>query len=356
MDDTPRSQMFDDVYFSAKDGAAETEHVFLNGNNLPAAWQGQRHFTIGETGFGTGLNFLLAWDLFERTAEPGAFLDFVSVEKYPLSAEEIRKALTPWAVRLAPHLDKMLAQYPRRLPGFHRMVFDGRVALTLVFDDANDALPEIEAEVDAWFLDGFTPAKNPDMWSEKVFREMARLSHRGTTFSTFTAAGFVKRGLRDAGFTVEKRKGFGWKADMLGGVFEGGVPKAQTAPDKVVHILGAGLAGCASAYILKQYGFEPVLHDPNGMASGASGNPAGIVNPRLSAQRTPESDFYTAAFAQTLRLFPSLDVEYMPCGSLHLVTDEEKHKRFSQAVEHWGWGRICAFAMRGRHRTLRAFP
>ena len=344
MDDTPRSAMFDDVYFSAHDGAAETEHVFLNGNNLPAAWQGQRRFTIGETGFGTGLNFLLAWELFERTAEAGAFLDFVSVEKYPLSAPEIRKALSPWAERLSPYLDKMLAQYPMRVPGFHRMVFDGRVALTLIFDDANDALPEIEGEIDAWFLDGFTPSKNPDMWSEKVFGEMARLSRAGTTFATFTAAGFVKRGLRDAGFTVEKRKGFGWKADMLGGVFEGGPEKAEIAPDKTVHILGAGLAGCASAYVLKQYGFEPVLHDPNGIATGASGNPVGIVNPRLSAQRSGESDFYTAAFAQAARIFPRLDAGYVPCGSLHLINDEEKRKRFVQTVENWGWGehmRLC---------------
>lgn len=336
--------MFDDVYFSRRDGAAETEHVYLNGNNLPAAWQGRPRFTIGETGFGTGLNFLLAWELFEKTADAGAFLDFVSVEKYPLSAEEIRKALNPWAARLSPYLDKMLAQYPLRVPGFHRMVFDGRVALTLVFDDANDAMPEIEGSVDAWFLDGFTPKKNPDMWSETVFREIARLSHAGTTFATFTASGVVKRGLRSGGFKVEKRKGFGWKADMLAGVCEvsdqnpppagGGIRGGST-----IYILGAGLAGCSAAYVLKQYGFDPVLHDPNGIASGASGNPVGIINPRLSAFRTAESDFYTAAFALGARTFSALnDIAYNPCGALHLITDEEKEKRLSRAVENWAWG------------------
>lgn len=338
MRETPRSEQFDDVYFSADDGPGETAHVFLVGNNLPGAWQGRDRFIIGETGFGTGLNFLLAWELFDRTAEKGAFLDFVSVEKFPLSVEEIRKGLAPWAARLSPYLDKMLEQYPIRVPGFHRIVFDGRVALTLIFGDANDVLPEVEASVDAWFLDGFTPAKNPDMWTDKVFGEMARLSHAGTTFSTFTSAGFVKRGLQAAGFSVEKKKGFGRKRDMLAGVCEKGSTKPVMKKEKNIPIAGAGLAGCTAAWVLKQYGFEPVLYDPNGIASGASGNPIGIINPRFTAFRDAQSDFYTAAFAQTVRSFSQLKgVDYHHCGSMHLVTDEEKEKRFSRTAENWGW-------------------
>jgi len=338
MKDVPRSEQFDDVYFSADDGPGETQHVFLDGNNLPARWQGADRFTIGETGFGTGLNFLLAWELFDRTAKEGAFLDFVSVEKFPLSVEEIRKGLSPWADRLSPYLDKMLAQYPIRVPGFHRMVFDGRVALTLIFDDANEALEEIEGSIDAWFLDGFTPAKNPDMWTDKVFSAMARLSHNDTTFATFTSAGFVKRGLQAAGFTVEKKNGFGRKRDMLAGGYQSGAQKTPHKCPNKISILGAGLAGCAAAYVLKQYGFNPTLSDPNGIASGASGNPRGIINPRFTAFRTPESDFYTAAFAQTVRSFSALgDIGYAQCGSLHLVTDEEKEKRFSRTLENWAW-------------------
>ncbi len=339
MDNVPRSEQFDDVYFSREDGAAETAHVFLDGNNLPAAWQGRDRFTIAETGFGTGLNFLLAWDLFQRTAERGAFLDFVSVEKFPLSAEQIREGLSFWAPRLEPYLGKMLQSYPIRVPGFHRIVFDSRVALTLIFGDANDVLPEVIANVDAWFLDGFTPSKNPDMWTEKVFGEMARLSHGGTTFATFTAAGFVKRGLRDAGFLVEKKKGFGSKRDMLAGTFEGkSLQRASSVPDKKVHIVGAGLAGCASAYVLNQYGFEPALYDPNGIASGASGNDVGLINPRFTAFRTAESDFYTAGFAQTVRSFSSMsDAGYKKCGSLHLITNEDKERRLARTAENWGW-------------------
>ncbi len=341
MGDVPRSEQFDDVYFSADDGPGETQHVFLDGNNLPARWQGAERFTIGETGFGTGLNFLLAWELFDRTAKPDAFLDFISVEKFPLSVEDIRKGLLPWADRLSPYLDKMLAQYPIRVPGFHRMVFDNRVALTLIFDDANDALAEVEGSVDAWFLDGFTPSKNPDMWTDKVFGEMARLSHDGTTFATFTSAGFVKRGLQAAGFAVEKKNGFGRKRDMLAGIYVGSpltLPREQGERGGSIAILGAGLAGCAAAYILRQYGFNPTLCDPNGIASGASGNPRGIINPRFTAFRTPGSDFYTAAFSHAVRLFPQMEkIGYERCGSLHLVADEEKEKRFSCTLENWGW-------------------
>ncbi len=341
MGDAPRSDLFDDVYFSAHDGPGETQHVFFDGNNLPERWQGRQRFTIAETGFGTGLNFLLAWDLFDRTAAPGAFLDFISVEKFPLRAEHIRKGLSPWADRLAPYLEKMLAQYPILVPGFHRMVFDGRVALTLIFGDANDALADVDAgaDVDAWFLDGFTPSKNPDMWTDNVFGEMARLSAPGATFSTFTAAGFVKRGLRNAGFTVEKKRGFGPKRDMLAGVYAGEarVPVAASRT-KEIAIHGAGLAGCAAAYVLPQYGFTPVLYDPNGLASGASGNAVGLINPRFTAFRGADSDFYTAGFAQTVRTFGAFDdVGYKKCGSLHLITDADKEKRLTRTAENWGW-------------------
>ncbi len=335
MSGVPRSDIFDDVYFSADDGPSETAHVFLNGNNLPQAWQGRTRFSIGETGFGTGLNFLLAWELFDATAEQGAFLDFVSVEKYPMSVDDIRKGLSPWAERLSPHLEKMLSQYPIRANGFHRILFDNRVALTLIFDDANEALSEVQGSVDAWFLDGFTPAKNPDMWTEKVFTEMARLSHGGTTFATFTSAGFVKRGLEAAGFTVWKQKGFGRKRDMLGGRFEGQEKIAAPVPKKIA-IYGAGLAGTACAYVLKKYGLEPVLIDPNGIASGASGNEVGLINPRFTAFRGGDSDFYTAGFAQTARNFER-SADYSRCGSLHLITDDEKEKRFIRTVENWGW-------------------
>lgn len=339
MIEPPRSQQFDDVYFSADDGLAETRHVFVEGNGLPGRWQGRDRFTIAETGFGTGLNFLAAWKLFDETAPPGAFLDFISVEKYPLGAGEIRRGLAHWAPELGRYLDRFLEQYPLRTAGFHRMVFDGRVALTLIFDDANDALPQLEARVDAWFLDGFTPAKNPLMWTQTVFNEMARLSVPGATFATFTAAGDVKRGLRDAGFSVNKQKGFGRKRDMLAGVMPGDINALPRRVGRRVAIIGGGLAGTSCAYVLKQYGFTPVIYEKeNTLAAGASGNRLGLYNPRFTALRGPESDVYASAFALAHRTFGAMkDIDFNPCGALHFMTDDDKRKRFPRTVENWGW-------------------
>lgn len=193
--------------------------MFIEGNDLPAAWQGaenaKERFVIAETGFGTGLNFLATWQLFEETAEPGQKLNFISFEKFPLSKEQIQEALESWD--FGARLEVFLDHYPIHIPGFHRLVLNDRVALTLIFDDVNDAMRRVEAEVDAWFLDGFRPASNPEMWTDVVFQEMARLSRPGTSFATFTAAGFVKRGLQEVGFDVRKVPGFGSKREMLVG-------------------------------------------------------------------------------------------------------------------------------------------
>lgn len=342
---TLRSAAFDDIYFSPEDGLAETRHVFLDNNNLPAAWVGRPRFTVAETGFGTGLNFLAAWTLFEETAGSGQRLDFISFEKYPLAREEGLAALVRWRDVFGGRLERLRAVYPLRVPGFHRLHLTDRVGLTLIFDDVNDALPQLEVPggVDAWFLDGFAPAKNPDMWTDTLFTGMARLSRPGTSFATFTAAGAVKRGLEAAGFAVEKRRGYGRKRDMLAGCFQGEVQRAAVLPlNGPVAIIGAGLAGAAVAYALRRAGAEPVIFDAGGqIASGASGNPSGLFNPRLSAQRTADSDFYTAGWASAVRTLAEIqartDIGLEACGSLHLATDEDKGKKLHGAAARWGW-------------------
>lgn len=223
MKGAPRSKEFDDVYFSAADGLAETRFVFLEKNNLPAAFAGRERFTIFETGFGTGLNFLAAWNLFEEHAQGGQSLHFISVEKYPLSAEEIEVYLQPFAHEFPEKLQKLIDLYPKRLkPGRHEIVLNNTVHLSLIIGDVNEVIKDVTDPVDCWFLDGFKPSSNPEMWSEILFENMARLSKTGAHFATFTAAGFVKRGLRDVGFEVQKVRGFGTKRDMLIGHFTGG--------------------------------------------------------------------------------------------------------------------------------------
>lgn len=206
---TLRSEQFDDVYFSAIDGLAETRHVFLDGNNLPAAWEGREKFVIAETGFGTGLNFLAVWKLFEETAAPDQKLHFISVEKFPLSDQEIEKALMPWKEKLP--------QYQIPVKEGLKNVSDS-ISLALHIGDVNDVLPALSEDVDCWFMDGFKPSSNPEMWTDTVFQNMARLTKPGGTFATFTAAGFVRRGLQEAGFDVYKVPGFGTKREMLTGV------------------------------------------------------------------------------------------------------------------------------------------
>ena len=218
MNVAPRSKEFDDVYFSAVDGLAETRHVFLAGNGLPGAWAARDRFVIAETGFGTGLNFLAVWKLFEETAQAGQSLEFISFEKYPLTKYEIRGALAAWQDEFPRQFESFLRHYPENRDGIFDAQIDKHVVLRIYFGDVNEEILKVQTPIDCWFLDGFKPASNPEMWTDVVFANMARLSAPGASFATFTAAGAVRRGLAAAGFDVRKVKGFGTKRDMLVGV------------------------------------------------------------------------------------------------------------------------------------------
>lgn len=216
----PRSKEFDDVYFSVADGLAETRHVFLDGNSLPERFAAgvTRDFTICETGFGTGLNFLAAYKLWQgfKNANKTHRMNFVSFEKYPLGIDFIEKSLAHWRDDIGAELDALARVYPRDLSdGVHEMDVADDVRLRLYFGDVNDVVPRIDdVAVDCWFLDGFKPSSNPEMWSETVFSNMARLSRENASFATFTSAGFVRRGLKAAGFDVRKVLGYGRKREM----------------------------------------------------------------------------------------------------------------------------------------------
>lgn len=345
MRETLYNQRFDDIYFSPEDGLSETRHVFLDGNGLPARWKGRNRFTIAETGFGTGLNFLAAWSAFEETASSGQQLDYLSFELYPLCVSEIKTALSVWQTDLGDKLSALLANYPLRIKGFHRLQLSARVRLTLVFDDINAALPTLTVPcgVDAWFLDGFAPSKNPEMWTETLYREMARLSAPGATASTFTVAGHVRRGLESAGFVVEKKPGFGRKKEMTSARLNTNVQQTKNKnKTNRIAIVGGGLAGTSCAYVLGQQGAETVVFEQaDSLASGASGNMLGLYNPRFYAQRGPESDFYTSAYAQAYRAFSELskthDIRFNACGCLHLINSEDKEKRFRTLCENDAW-------------------
>ncbi|MDH4199938.1 MAG: bifunctional tRNA (5-methylaminomethyl-2-thiouridine)(34)-methyltransferase MnmD/FAD-dependent 5-carboxymethylaminomethyl-2-thiouridine(34) oxidoreductase MnmC, partial [Spirochaetia bacterium] len=325
----PFSRTFNDIYFSPENGVDESRFVFIDGNNLLKRWSSASNFTIFENGFGSGLNFVLTAKLFLETVKDAQTslsatcpyrypLNYIAVEKYPLAVEEIERTLTGFDA-LAEITKDLVRQYPHRTAGFHRMTFAcGKINLTLIFEDSIYALKQIETgeKIDAWFLDGFSPSQNPEMWSQEIFHKMARLSGQGTTLATFTAAGHVKRNLEIAGFTVEKKTGFGKKREMITAKY---LPdnikksgKKATVPASVNHenlkpwmdlpdrrfakqhgrkrraaIVGAGLAGCAVAQALARRNFDVEIIDRhNGICGGASGNPLGIFFPVIHRKPT----------------------------------------------------------------------
>lgn len=346
--DTPRSIFFDDIYF-AGDGRSETAHVFLQGNDLPARFAEARRFVIGETGFGTGLNFLAAWEAWANATKPSnAQLHFISVEQFPLSHADLKRAHAPWE-RLTPYTAKLQAAYPPLTGGLHFRQLTNDVFLTLCFGEAADMLSRVEASIDAWFLDGFAPSRNPDMWRTDVFNAMASISKPNTTLATFTVAGRVREGLTAAGFNVAKAPGHGNKREMLRGKmgphlqkdtptrprpawFERPSPYCAPAmePGARIAILGGGIAGTSLATALSRYGFSPTIFDPMGLASGASGNPAGLVMPRLDLGDTPAARFFKSAylFALTALSTPgAASSAFNPCGVRLTACDAQDGER-----------------------------
>ena len=342
----PFSSRFDDVYFSAESGLEEARHVFLKGNRLDqrfATLSNKQGFTIGETGFGTGLNFLCAWQLFEKVAPEGASLDFFSTEKFPLDVDELRAALAIWP-DLKPFYDELIQHWWRWVPGWNRWNFaDGRVRLTLAIGDVDETLPQLPSgSVDAWFLDGFSPSKNPEMWNDSVLMQLARTSNTEATMATYTSAGWVRRGLQRAGFSIEKVPGYGRKREMVcGQLFRPSHPlesqRRPTRPQSAI-VIGGGIAGCAAAYALAKRGVGvTLLERSTHLASAASGNSRGILHARFGASDNLLHRFVLASYGHALTL---LD-EVLPvdgdlrseCGLLQLNFSPNESKRITQLAK-----------------------
>ncbi|MFC4655945.1 MULTISPECIES: bifunctional tRNA (5-methylaminomethyl-2-thiouridine)(34)-methyltransferase MnmD/FAD-dependent 5-carboxymethylaminomethyl-2-thiouridine(34) oxidoreductase MnmC [Rheinheimera] len=331
---TPVSDLFDDVYFSNDNGLLETDYVFLQQNQLPDRWfaHPKDFFHIFETGFGTGLNFLLTWQRFREARAEGCGckrLYFSSFEKYPLQKADLQQALTAWPA-LAELSAELIAAYPAAFPGPQRLWLDnGTVVLDLWLGDVNELLPQIplQNKADAWYLDGFAPSKNPDMWQDSLFHGMFRLSQPGTTVSTFTSAGLVKRGLAAAGFAVQKIKGYGRKREMLVARH----PESQVADQaqsQSALIIGAGLAGLCSAVMLHQAGWRvTVLCADSGPGESASQNRQGALYPNLHADYSLMSALSTQSFQFATQWYRRLQAELGFavgwCGLLQLACTDE---------------------------------
>jgi tRNA 5-methylaminomethyl-2-thiouridine biosynthesis bifunctional protein len=336
-DGVPYAPQFHDIYHSADGGLAQARHVFLAGNSLPERWRGRDTFTILETGFGLGLNFLAAWDALRNDRAGPARLHFVSVERHPFAPGDLAEALAPFE-ELRPLATALLAVWPPPIAGFHRLQFDGgRVQLTLMAGDARELLPQLEATADALFLDGFSPARNPEMWSPEVVRELARLAAAGATLATWTVAGGVRSALAGAGFRVEKREGFGTKREMLTGIRDG-VAAAPARARRRAVIVGAGLAGTLCAERLASRGWETELIDAREKRTGAT---VGLVRPIANIRDAVNAQASRPSYLYALQHFRGLQHDgyhlvWDRCGVLQLADGDDEAARMSAIVAAQG--------------------
>jgi tRNA 5-methylaminomethyl-2-thiouridine biosynthesis bifunctional protein len=312
-DHQPFQSCYDDGYFGSQDGLSEARAVFIEANALPqrfAALKPGQVFVIGETGFGTGLNMLLAAQCFEAHAPTGAKLQLVSVDLHPLSTDDLKRAVGLWP-ELSRWSEALVTGYPPAAPGHHRLHLSDDIELTLMWGDALSRWSDSHASVDAWFLDGFSPAHNPNMWSQELFQVLYDHSRPGASFGTFTAAGHVRRALAEVGFVVEKAPGFGHKRHRISGHKTGQAKPRQWRCGHAV-VAGAGLAGATTAWALAQRGWQVTVMDPNPPASGASGNLAGVVYATPSPHLQAQNRFYLAALIRALCWFRHLGFPQHP--------------------------------------------
>lgn len=360
----PYSDQFDDIYFDTESGCQQSEEIFLTTNNIyQRLLSATPTLTIAETGFGTGLNFLLTLVKFQQAIKhresanntQTMSIRFISVEKYPLTLAQLTKSLA-----ILPELKEisslLLAQYPEKTTQKHYQFsfFQEQVILDLYIGDAADSLAQLPCSkkglINAWYLDGFSPAKNPDMWSEALFEQIARLSKEQATLSTFTVAGFVKRHLINSGFRTEKRPSKGKKKEVLFAVYQQStrdIKGYQIRPTIIkpqhVSIIGGGVASACAAYALTQKGIKVTLYcQDEAIAQGASSNAIGALYPLLHQQRDDISDFYQQAFWHAKKTYQSLieqgfHFEHQWCGLLELSYKEALQKRQQQFEQLNTW-------------------
>lgn len=334
----PWSDTYGDIYHSSAGALAQARHVFLAGNRLPERWQNRPSFVIVETGFGLGNNFLATWQMWKQDPLACRHLHFISVEKHPFSAADLLHAhqLSQAPQELS---EELARKWPLPLPGCHRIEFEGgRLLLTLFFGDIS-LLHDISATADAIFLDGFSPRQNPEMWSETVCQDLARLSGSGSTLATWCVSGPVREHLKQAGFAVEKTSGFSQKREMLQGTHTGKAPYRKPASERRALVIGAGLAGTSAAERLAAHGYSvDLLEAQSEAAQGASGNLAGAFRPLPSLDDNQMSRITRNGFFYGLRHLQTLaekghSVLWDACGVLHLARSTEQEVRQQQVVQ-----------------------
>ena len=329
-----RSKEFNDIYYSADNGVNESNYVYIEGNNLSHRLLNSQHFTISELGFGTGLNFLLVWKLFDRVNSGKGYLDYISIEGFPLNKNLIRKVHSKFP-ELSKFSNQLLISLPPLWSGIHRIhLNNGKIRLTLIYEDVFEALKKSNFLSDAWFLDGFNPKANGEMWDTKVLSEVFRLTKPSGTFSTFSSAGYVRRGLEKVGFKVKKIDGFGFKKEMTIGKRCGEQKSNITYMNCLV--IGGGIAGASIAHALKTRGVNPCLIEKeNGLAHGASGNLAAVQYPRLTTVNTPAGRLSLSCYRYSRNLAKQLGVSLADKSIILGLPKREQIKQYKLLSQGW---------------------
>lgn len=347
---TPVSREFDDIYFSPENGLEETKHVFLKGNGLEERFSSsQTHhaFSILELGYGTGLNFFAAWQLWRNCKNKSncRVLRFTSFEKYPLESDDIRRAISAFP-ELSDLLELFLRKYKVLIPGCNTFLFETEnLILDLWIGDAVQYLSEVSGKFDAFFLDGFAPSKNPELWGEKIALQIKKLSNKNASLATFTVARTVKDSLSKAGFTLSKIPGYGRKREMLIGVYRsdpepdlnplpffGRNYSSYKIPQKV-SVLGGGLAGASIARALAWRGIQVEVWDDHD-ALRASSVPMAVSHPHITKGETPTSLWTLRCLGNSIRRYSDLlpNGSYRISGTVQLSGEDLPWDRLEEGV------------------------
>ena len=345
---TPYSRRYDDIYHAVAGGLAQAEHVFLHGNGLPERWRKRQRFVILETGFGQGLNFLATWAAWKNDPDACQTLHFLSVEKHPFRSPDLAVLH-----RAYPEVASLSAQLRERWPeltgGFHRLEFEGgRVVLTLAFGEAMALLPQFIASPEAIYLDGFSPDRNPDMWSPQLINEIGLMAGEGCTLASWTTRLAIREALARSGFAIERRRGFTGKRRMLVGRMpphESGVASVflQTETDRRAIVVGAGLAGASIAERLCAKGWAIDLFDRQpAPAMETSGNLTAVMLPMLSLDDNRASRLNRACYLHALRTVADwrqtgATVDGAACGVLQIARDAEHRDKQREILARCGF-------------------
>ena len=335
------SRWFDDIYFDKTDGVKEKEHVYLNANDLANRIKLSDKLCIAELGFGTGLNFILTWRLWKKNRKPNSSLTYISFEKAPLSKKEMTRVYKKFK-ELNDFSDQLIQKLTDNYKTNRTIYFKSEnINLILIYDDFS-LLTNFHFKADIWFLDGFAPSKNPEVWDNSYYKNIYNRTNLKGSLSTFTSSGLVRRGLALAGFSVTKVSGFGQKREMLKAI--------KIEPDiklKVnlnyentigpVAIIGAGISGASLAYAFRKRNIECyIVEKSSNVASGASGNKLALQMPKMTADNSPYGLMSLEAFTFSRNLAKELKAAPRSDGLILLPSRDREIIKFKKLLES-GW-------------------